>query len=304
MIRVAHGYSKSILYSRDMNASRWPAARLTQRIIQSLPMPLASGTLIGSYRVEAVVGAGGMGEVYRATDTRLNRPVAIKFLLRAIESDDARHRFRREVSALSTLNHPHIVTVHETGEFEGRDYLVTEFVDGGTLGKWAHAETRTWRQVVELLTGVADALSTAHDAGILHRDIKPENVLVAKNGYAKLADFGLAKVTDHASSEAQTVTGSPSRVGIVLGTIDYMSPEQARGAALDARSDVFSFGIVLYEMLSGRRPFTGQTDLPIEPSFTDAAAAGRGRATRAAGRVEKALEKDGRSLSVDARSGR
>ena len=102
------------------------------------------------------------------------------------------------MSALSALNHPHIVTVHEAGQFEGRDYLVTEFVDGGTLGTWARAETRTWRQIVELLTGVADALSTAHDAGILHRDIKPENVLVARNGYAKLADFGLAKVTDHA----------------------------------------------------------------------------------------------------------
>ncbi len=257
-------------------------------------MPLASGTLIGSYRVEAMVGAGGMGEVYRATDTRLNRPVAIKFLLRAIESDEARHRFRREVSALSTLNHPHIVTVHETGEYEGRDYLVTEFVDGGTLGKWAHDETRTWRQVVELLTGVADALSTAHDAGILHRDIKPENVLVAKNGYAKLADFGLAKVTDHASSEAQTVTGSPSRVGIVLGTIDYMSPEQARGAALDARSDVFSFGIVLYEMLSGRRPFTGQTDLHIIDAVLHQTPPPLGDDVplELRGVVDKALEKD------------
>ena len=258
-------------------------------------MPLGSGTLIGlSYRVESVLGAGGMGEVYRATDTRLNRPVAIKFLLRAIESDEARHRFRREVSALSALNHPHIVTVHEASQFKGRDYLVTEFVDGGTLGTWARAETRTWRQVVELLTGVADALSTAHDAGILHRDIKPENVLVARNGYAKLADFGLAKVTDHVSSEAQTATGSPSRVGIILGTIDYLSPEQARGGALDVRSDVFSFGIVLYEMLSGRRPFTGQTDLHvIDAVLRDTPPPlGDDVPLELRGVVEKALEKD------------
>ena len=257
-------------------------------------MPLNPGTLIGSYRVESMLGAGGMGEVYRVTDTRLNRPVAIKFLLRAIESDDARHRFRREVSALSALNHPHIVTVHEAAQFEGRDYLVTEFVDGGTLGSWARAETRTWRQIVELLTGVADALSTAHDAGILHRDIKPENVLVARNGYAKLADFGLAKVTDHVGSEAQTATGSPSRVGVILGTIDYLSPEQARSGVLDARSDVFSFGIVLYEMLSGRRPFTGQTDLHvIDAVLRDTPPPlGDDVPLELRGIVEKALEKD------------
>ena len=198
------------------------------------------------------------------------------------------------MSALAALNHPHIVTVHEAGQFEGRDYLVTEFVDGGTLGMWARAETRTWRQVVEVLTGVADALSTAHDAGILHRDIKPENVLVARNGYAKLADFGLAKVTDHPSSDAQTATGSPSRVGVILGTIDYLSPEQAKGAALDVRSDVFSFGIVLYEMLSGRRPFIGETDLHvIDAVLRDTPPPlGENVPIELRGVVEKALEKD------------
>src|SRR5688572_22789135 len=130
-------------------------------------MALAPGTLIGAYRIESAIAAGGMGEVYLATDTRLDsRPVAIKFLLRALDSEEARHRFRREVSALSALSqHPHIVTVHEAGAFDGREYLVTEYVDGGTLSTWA-------RGVVELLIGVADALATAHDAGILHRDIK------------------------------------------------------------------------------------------------------------------------------------
>jgi serine/threonine protein kinase/Tfp pilus assembly protein PilF len=204
-----------------------------------------------------------MGEVYRATDTRLNRPVAVKFLLRVIEGDEARHRFRREVSALSALSHPHIVTVHEAGTFDGRDFLVTEYVDGGTLNTWLRSEKRTWRQVVELLVGVADALATAHDAGILHRDIKPDNILVTKNGYAKLADFGLAKLTDSTGNDTRTVSASPTRHGMILGTIDYLSPEQARAAPLDTRSDIFSFGIALYEALSGRRPFTGATDLHV-----------------------------------------
>jgi serine/threonine protein kinase len=157
-------------------------------------MSISPGTLIGSYRIESSAGAGGMGEVYRATDTRLNRPVALKFLHLALDSEGARERFRREVRAISAINHPHIVTVHEGGEIDGRNYLVTEFVDGGTLTTWSRAETRTWRQVVELLVGVADGLAAAHDAGILHRDIKPDNILVARNGYAKLADFGLAKL--------------------------------------------------------------------------------------------------------------
>src|SRR5688572_390237 len=257
-------------------------------------MPLSPGTLISAFRIDAVVGAGGMGEVYRATDTRLNRSVAIKFLLRTIESDDARHRFRREVNALSAPNHPHIVTVLEAGQFEGRDYLVTEFVDGGTLGDWARTEQRPWRQVVELLTGVADALASAHDAGILHRDIKPANVLVARNGYAKLADFGLAKVSETVSGDAQTVTGSPSRAGVILGTIEYLSPEQAKGASLDARSDVFSFGIVLYEMLSGRKPFSGQTDLHVLNAILQETPRPLDDVVplELRGVVEKALEKD------------
>src|SRR5260370_30122636 len=149
----------------------------------------------------------------------------------------------------SSLNHPHILTVHDAGDFEGRQYLVTEFVDGGTLKDWAHAENRTWREIVTLLVGVADGLATAHAAGILHRDIKPDNILVGRNGYAKLADFGLAKLEESVTPEAVTRTlGSrPTRPGIILGTIAYMSPEQASGRTTDARSRIFSFGVVLYE---------------------------------------------------------
>src|SRR4029077_14223499 len=140
--------------------------------------------------------------------------------------------------------HPHILTVYDAGEFEGQQYLVTEFVDGGTLKGWARREKRTWRQIIELLTGVAAGLAAAHQAGILHRDIKPENILVAKNGYAKLADFGLAKLHEGTTSdEAPTVSDMRTRPGVIVGTAAYMSPEQALGQPLDARSDIFSFGV-------------------------------------------------------------
>ena len=169
-----------------MNSDQWSLAEDPGQ------RPLSSGVQIGPYRIEARLGEGGMGTVYLALDTKLNRRVAIKFLSDAVADAAARRRFQREAQMASSLNHPHIVTVYDVGEFEERQYIVTEFVDGGTLKDWAKSEKRTWRQCVELLTGVADGLAAAHAAGILHRDIKPANVLVAKNGYAKLADFGLA----------------------------------------------------------------------------------------------------------------
>src|SRR6185436_18280622 len=190
-------------------------------------MPIIGGTL-GSYRVLEKLGEGGMGEVYRALDTKLNRPVAIKFLSSELADADARRRFQREAQTASSLNHPHIVTVHDVGEFEGRQYLVTEYVDGGTLKDWAQREKPGWRRIVELLAGVADGLAAAHATGILHRDIKPANILVAKNGYAKLADFGLAKLHERSSSDATqqaTKTIGETRPGVVVGSVAYMSPE-------------------------------------------------------------------------------
>jgi serine/threonine protein kinase len=221
---------------------------------------LNPGTQLGSYRIESVIGKGGMGVVYRALDTRLNRPVAVKFLFDGMADPTARRRFQREAQTVSSLNHPHILTVHDAGDFEGHQYLVTEFVDGGTLKDWARAQKRTWRDIVNLLAGVADGLATAHAAGILHRDIKPDNILVAKNGYAKLSDFGLAKLEEKIDPEGATHTIEGTRPGMILGTFAYMSPEQACGRPTDARSDIFSFGIVLYELLAGRRPFGGTTD--------------------------------------------
>ncbi len=225
-------------------------------------MPLALGTKLGTYEVLSTIGKGGMGEVYRAHDTKLNRPVAVKLLSDELADAAARRRFQREAQMASSLNHPHILTVYAAGEFEDRQYLVTEFIDGGTLKTWVRAEKRSWRDIVELLVGVADGLTAAHQAGILHRDIKPDNILVTTSGYAKLADFGLAKLTEDTASQDPTKTLTErTRPGMILGTIAYMSPEQASGHKVDVRSDVFSFGIVLYELLAGRRPFTGVTDL-------------------------------------------
>jgi TolB-like protein/Tfp pilus assembly protein PilF len=220
------------------------------------------GRDVGSYRVQSVLGAGGMGVVYRALDAKFNRTVAIKFLSETVADMEGRRRFLREAQTASLLNHPHILTVHDIGEIDGRQYLVTEFVDGGTLRDWRSAGARSSQEVADLLIGVADALAVAHDAGIVHRDLKPENILVSKSGYAKLADFGLAKV--RASGAAGVATVEPSattRSGAILGTIGYMAPEQLVGSVADARSDIFSLGVVLHEMLSGRRPFAAASSL-------------------------------------------
>ncbi len=215
---------------------------------------LAAGTQIGTYRIDGPLGAGGMGIVYRATDTKLNRPAAIKVLPENLADPEARRRFQREAQMVSSLNHPHIVTVYDAGEYQDRQYLITEYVDGGTLRQWA-AQPRGWQQIVELLIGVADGIAVAHEAGILHRDIKPENILLAKNGYAKLADFGLAKLLEVDPLADDAFEGiKPGDNSTLIGTAAYMSPEQAQGRALDGRSDVYSFALVLHELLSGTRP--------------------------------------------------
>jgi Tol biopolymer transport system component/predicted Ser/Thr protein kinase len=252
---------------------------------------------IGHYEIQDRIGAGGMGEVFRAEDTRLNRPVAIKFLSQDLADESARRRFQQEAKMASALNHPHILTVHEAGELDGCQYLVTEFIDGGTLKDWAASEKRTWRQIVDLVTGVADGLAVAHTAGILHRDIKPANILVAKNGYAKLADFGLAKLAEQpvlATDATRTLTAGRTQAGVVLGTIAYMSPEQAAGKPLDARSDIFSFGVVLYELLAGRRPFAGDSDVELLSAIIHASPRPLGDDVPLALRmvVDKALEQD------------
>lgn len=293
LLAYQHGAEKFM----EAPALEMVAEALAQEQAQSNPSPeRIIGKTISYYRVVEKLSAGGMGVMYKAEDTKLNRPVAIKFLSDELADLAARRRFQREAQMASSLNHPHILTVYDTGEFEGAQYLVTEFVDGGTLRRWVRAQKCTWRQVVDLLLGVADGLATAHAAGILHRDIKPENILVAKTGYAKLADFGLAKLEERSTpgDATPTLTASSTKPGVIIGTIAYMSPEQASGRSIDTRSDIFSFGVVLYEMLAGQRPFTGASDLEILQTIIhrppDSIAEEVPLALRMA--VEKALEKD------------
>ena len=252
------------------------------------------GTTLGHYEILALLGRGGMGEVYSARDNRLNRTIAVKFLASGMASADARRRFQLEAQTASGLNHPHILTVFEAGETEERQFLVTELVDGGTLADWSRSAKRTSRQILELLTGVADGLAAAHAAGIVHRDIKPANILVSKNGYAKLADFGLAKLSETSDTETTQTVHRLTRPGMVVGTIAYMSPEQLSGLNVDHRSDIFSFAVVLYETLKGEHPFSAATGALAAEKILHATPPPLEDAIPPALRllVEKALEKD------------
>ena len=231
-------------------------------------MPLGTGHRLGRYEVLSLIGAGGMGEVYLAHDTKLERKVAIKVLLgSATTSDDRLRRFAQEARAASALNHPNIVTVHDVDVEDGTRYITTEFVDGETLRARLRRGRLPLIDAVRIASQVADALAAAHREGIVHRDIKPENVLLRPDGYVKVVDFGLAKLSEPAgdSDETQAATrvAHDTDAGVVLGTVAYMSPEQARGLRVDQRTDVWSLGVVLYEMVTGRRPFEGPTSSDI-----------------------------------------
>src|SRR5258706_8913693 len=217
-------------------------------------MPLAAGTKLGPHEIIAPLGAGGMGEVYRARDTRLDRTVAIKVLPEHLSAKpQLRERFEREARAVSSLNHPHICTLYDVGQQDGIDYLVMEYLEGETLAERLNKGPLPLDQVLTHAIEIASALDQAHRHGVIHRDLKPGNILITKAG-AKLLDFGLAKVT---SSEDGDITRTLE--GAVLGTAAYMSPEQAEAKPVGACSDVFSFGAVLYEMFTGRRAFGGDS---------------------------------------------
>ena len=224
-----------------------------------------SGLTVSTHRLLSRLGAGGMGEVYLAHDTKLDRPVALKFLSPDLAADQERlRRFHQEARAASSLNHPHIVVVHDFGELDGRPYIVTEFVEGQTLRQRLQQAPMAAREVVAIGTQVAGALASAHARGLVHRDIKPENVMVRPDGYVKVLDFGLAKLAArHRSPDADASGTLP---GTAIGTPRYMSPEQARGLDVDGRSDIWSLGVLLYEMAAGQPPFDG-------PSAADAIAA-------------------------------
>jgi tetratricopeptide (TPR) repeat protein len=219
------------------------------------------GTRIGRYEIVAPLGAGGMGDVYLANDVTLGRRVALKFLPAEVANDpDRLRRFEQEARAASALNHPNIVTIHETGEADGRRFIATEFVEGQTLRQRMRADVSIG-EVLAIAEQVASALGAAHDAGIVHRDIKPENIMLRPDGYVKVVDFGLAKVADGGSAAPgdETRADVHTRAGVVMGTVAYMSPEQARGLPVDARGDFWSLGVVLYELVARRPPFGGAT---------------------------------------------
>jgi serine/threonine protein kinase len=229
-------------------------------------MSLAGGTKLGPYEVIAPLGSGGRGEVYRALDPRLGREVAIKVLPAERLADPARRaRFVQEARAASALNHPHIVTIHEIEQAEGIDFIVMELVPGKTLDALIPRQGMRLGEALRIAIPLADALAAAHAAGIVHRDLKPSNVMVTPQGVVKVLDFGLAKLRqpDEGGGEEDTTLDArvspPSRVGAVAGTPAYMSPEQASGGKVDARSDIFSFGAVLWEMVTGRRAFSGRS---------------------------------------------
>ena len=227
-------------------------------------MALSAGTTIGSYEVTAQIGAGGMGEVYRATDTKLNRDVALKVLPEAFTSSPERlARFEREAKVLASLNHPNIGHIYGLEEAEGTKALVLELVEGPTLTERVARGPIPIEDALNIARQIAEALETAHEQGIIHRDLKPANVKVRDDGTVKVLDFGLAKVfqaeSDGAESDSPTLTAAATRPGVILETAAYMSPEQAKGEPVDKRSDIWAFGCVLYEMLTGRRTFEGES---------------------------------------------
>jgi len=241
-----------------------PAATELASLIVEGNSKLTDGEQIAHYRIVSQIGAGGMGEVYLAQDTRLHRKIALKILPAALNNDrDRLRRFEQEACAASALNHPNILTIYEIGETAKTRYIATEFIDGETLRDKLERDEINLKEILDVAQQTAFALSAAHAAGIVHRDIKPENIMIRTDGIVKVLDFGLAKLTEKretdSDAEAETKVQVKTQAGMILGTVAYMSPEQSRGKETDARTDIWSLGVVLYEMLAGKVAFTGET---------------------------------------------
>ncbi len=255
------------------------------------------GSEIGPYRILQRLGVGGMGVVYLAQDTRLERLVALKILPAYFASDDARlRRFQREARAASSLNHPNIITIHEVGECDGVYFIATEFIDGETIRELAAERQLSLAEISSIAEQVASALAAAHAEGIVHRDIKPENIMRRSDGLVKILDFGIAKLMEPESADPQSSAAfkTQTEAGLVMGTVSYMSPEQARGLPVDKRSDVWSFGVVLYDMLAQRLPFSGATRMDTIVAILDrepASLSESGKQSQAATRLKRIIRK-------------
>ena len=258
---LLHSEVNSLLssYEEESSFMETPAAAIAARSLVSEESAALVGQQLGRYQIVREIGRGGMGVVYLAQDVSLDRPVALKLLPRHLTSDPNRlRRFEREARAASALNHPNILTIHEIAQSDGLHSIATEFIDGVTLRERIKSKELKLSETLSIAEQIASALVAAHEAGIVHRDIKPENVMLRRDGYVKVLDFGLAKLTEQQPVErvnaSPTITGTNTDTG-VMGTVGYMSPEQARGESVDHRTDIFSLGVVIYEMVTGQMPF-------------------------------------------------
>src|SRR5258706_11148034 len=225
-------------------------------------MSFQENAMHGPYRIVRMLGEGGMGAVYRARDTRLGRDVAVKVLTAATLNDQERlARFEQEARATGMLNHPNLLTIFDVGHSEGTPFLVSELLEGETLRDRIARGPMPPRKAIEAATQMAQGLAAAHEKGIIHRDLKPENVFITREGRVKILDFGIAKLSAKAGDDGPTFKMAATEPGMVLGTVGYMSPEQVRGEVIDARSDIFAFGAIVYEMLTGARAFKRESSI-------------------------------------------
>src|SRR5213076_863095 len=262
-------------HERSENFIELPAFEVAPELVTSERTNTLVGKLIGHYRIESLVGVGGMGEVYLARDERLGRKAALKLLPDSLTTDETQlSRFKNEARTASSLNHPNILTVYEIGAEGNRQFIATEFIEGITLRVSIGRGRINPHTALEIAVQVASALAAAHEAGVVHRDIKPENIMLRPDGYVKVLDFGIAKLAESAFAKAAadragSMTLAETNLGSILGTVRYMSPEQARGASVDKRTDVWSLGVVLYEMVTGHAPFTGDTPGEVMTSILE-----------------------------------